>query len=125
MVKKDHGKIVGFPERPTKFGFPLAYIYASWHLTAGMMAAYLKAEESGEGSKVSVSSWHTMMELDDTFAECMQGLNVLPRRLGNGFPTTNPTDTFHCKDSGLTLQERPAGMTGEREAYMHTTRIVP
>ena len=93
----------GFPERPTKFGFPLAYIYASWHLTAGMMAAYLKAEESGEGSKVSVSSWHTMMELDDTFAECMQGLNVLPRRLGNGFPTTNPTDTFHCKDGWFAL----------------------
>ncbi len=127
----------GFPERPTKFGFPLAYIYASWHLTAGMMAAYLKAEESGEGSKVSVSSWHTMMELDDTFAECMQGLNVLPRRLGNGFPTTNPTDTFHCKDGWFALsigsdkqwldfaRERPAGMTGEREAYMHTTRIVP
>ena len=34
---------------------------------------------------------------------------------------------FHhlSKNSGLTLQERPAGMTGEREAYMHTTRIVP
>ena len=121
----------GFPERPTKFGFPLAYIYASWHLTAGMMAAYLKAEESGEGSKVSVSSWHTMMELDDTFAECMQGLNVLPRRLGNGFPTTNPTDTFHCKDGWFALSigsdkqwldfAREAGRDdwGEGSVYAH------
>ena len=79
-----------------------------------MMAAYLKAEESGEGSKVSVSSWHTMMELDDTFAECMQGLNVLPRRLGNGFPTTNPTDTFHCKDGWFALSigsDKPVSYT--------------
>ena len=41
----------GFPERPTKFGFPLAYIYASWHLTAGMMAAYLKAERAARAVK--------------------------------------------------------------------------
>lgn len=93
----------GFPERPTKFGFPLGYFYSSWHLTAGMMAAYLKMQETGEGQKVSTSTWHTMMSLDDTFAECMLGLNVLPKRIGNGFPTTNPTDTFKCKNGWFSL----------------------
>ena len=39
----------GFPDKPTRFGFPLGYYYGSWHLTAGMMAAYLNAMESGEG----------------------------------------------------------------------------
>lgn len=121
----------GFPEKPTKFGFPLAYIYASWHLTAGMMAAYLDSLETGKGTKVDVSSWHTMMELDDTFAECLQGLNVLPRRLGNGFPTTNPTDTFKCKDGWFALSigsdkqwldfAREAGRDdwGENSVYAH------
>ena len=93
----------GFPERPTKFGFPLGYYYSSWHLVAGMLAAYLKAQETGEGCKVSTSTWHTVMSLDDTFAGCMQGLNVLPQRLGNGFPTTNPTDTFKCKNGWFSL----------------------
>lgn len=93
----------GFPERPTRFGFPLGYYYSSWHLTAGMLAAYLKVMETGEGQKVSTSTWHTMMSLDDTFAECMQGLNVLPKRIGNGFPTTNPTDTFKCKNGWFSL----------------------
>lgn len=93
----------GFPEKPTKFGFPLGYVYASWHLTAGMMAAYLAAQSSGEGRKVSCSSWQTMMQLDDTFAECFQALNTLPKRLGNGFPTTNPTDTFRCKNGWFAL----------------------
>lgn len=93
----------GMPEKPTKFGFPLGYFYSSWHLTAGMLAAYLKAQETGEGQKVSTSTWHTMMSLDDTFAECLLGLNTLPKRIGNGFPTTNPTDTFRCKDGWFSL----------------------
>lgn len=93
----------GFPERPTKFGFPLAYIYSSWHLSAGMLAAYLKSQETGEGMKVSVSVWHTMVSLDDTFVEGLLGMNTLPKRIGNGFPTTNPTDTFRCKDGWFSL----------------------
>ncbi len=93
----------GFPEKPTKFGFPIAYMYSSWHLVAGMLASYLHAQDCGEGNKVSVSSWNTMMSLDDTFAQCMQGMNVLPKRLGNGFPTTNPTDTFKCKNGWFAL----------------------
>lgn len=93
----------GFPEKPTRFGFPLGYYYASWHLTAGMLAAYLKVMETGEGQKVSTSTWHTMVSLDDTFAECMLAMNTLPKRLGNGFPTTNPTDTFKCKNGWFSL----------------------
>lgn len=93
----------GFPEKPTRFGFPLGYYYSSWHLTAGMLAAYLKVQETGEGQKVSTSTWHTMMSLDDTFAECMLAMNTLPKRLGNGFPTTNPTDTFKCKNGWFAL----------------------
>lgn len=93
----------GMPEKPTKFGFPLGYFYSSWHLTAGMLAAYWKAMETGEGQKVSTSTWHVMMELDDTFAECLLGMNTLPKRIGNGFPTTNPTDTFQCKDGWFSL----------------------
>ncbi|CAG7839861.1 Succinyl-CoA--L-malate CoA-transferase beta subunit [Clostridium haemolyticum] len=93
----------GMPEKPTKFGFPLGYIYASWHLSAGMLAAYLSAEETGEGMKVSCSVWQTIMEVDDTFQQCLQGLNTLPKRIGNGFPTTNPTDTFKCKNGWFSL----------------------
>lgn len=93
----------GFPERPTKFGFPLGYYYAGWELAGGMLAACLNAQETGEGMKVSTSTWHTMMSLDDTFAECLLALNTLPKRLGNGFPTTNPTDTFKCKNGWFAL----------------------
>lgn len=93
----------GFPEKPTKFGFPLGYIYSGWQLSAGMMAAYLNALETGEGMKVSVSTWHTLMSLDDTFIEGLVGMNALPQRIGNGFPTTNPTDTFKCKDGWFSL----------------------
>lgn len=93
----------GMPEKPTKFGFPLGYIYSSWHLSAGMLAAYLKAQETGEGMKVSVSVWHTLVSLDDAIYESYIGMNELPKRIGNGFPTTNPTDTFKCRDGWFTL----------------------
>lgn len=93
----------GFPEKPTKFGFPLGYIYSGWQLSAGMMAAYLNALETGEGMKVSVSTWHTLNSLDNTFVEGLVGMNALPERIGNGFPTTNPTDTFKCKNGWFSL----------------------
>jgi len=93
----------GFPEKPTRIGFPLGYYYGSWHLTAGMLAAYLKAQETGEGQKVSASSWQCVMSVDDTFAQCLAGMNELPKRIGNGFPTTNPTDTFRCKNGWFSL----------------------
>lgn len=93
----------GFPEKPTKFGAPIGYMYAGWHLAAGVLAACWRARRTGEGAKVSVSVWQTVMELDDTFAECMLGLNTLPKRIGNGFPTTNPTDTFRCKNGWFAL----------------------
>lgn len=44
-----------------------------------------------------------MMSIDDTYAENLIGLNVLPKRIGNGFPTTNPTDTFRCKNGWFSL----------------------
>lgn len=103
MAKTGLLEKTGFPEKPTRFGFPLGYFYSSWHLTGGMLAAYLKMQQTGEGQKVSTSTWHTVMSLDDTFAECLLGLNTLPKRLGNGFPTTNPTDTFKCKNGWFAL----------------------
>lgn len=93
----------GFPEKPTRIGFPLGYYYGSWHLTGGMLAAWLKAQETGEGQKVSTSSWQAVMSVDDTFAQCLIGMNELPKRIGNGFPTTNPTDTFKCKNGWFAL----------------------
>ncbi len=93
----------GMPDKPTRIGPPLAYYYGAWHLTAGMMAAYLDAQESGEGRKVSVSSWQAICSVDDTYVQGLQGLNVLPKRIGNGFPTTNPTDTFQCKNGWFAL----------------------
>ena len=93
----------GMPDKPTRIGPPLAYYYGAWHLTAGMMAAWLDAQESGRGRKVSVSSWQAICSVDDTYVQGLQGLNTLPKRIGNGFPTTNPTDTFQCKNGWFAL----------------------
>lgn len=93
----------GLPEKPTRIGPPLSYYYGAWHLTAGMMAAWLDAQQTGEGRKVSVSSWQAICSIDDTYVQGLQGLNTLPRRIGNGFPTTNPTDTFQCKNGWFAL----------------------
>ena len=93
----------GFPEKPTRIGVPLAYYYGSYHLGAGMLAALLQAQETGEGSFVSVSAWQSLMSVDDTYAQCLLAMNELPRRIANGFPTTNPTDTFKCKNGYFAL----------------------
>ena len=93
----------GLPEKPTRIGSPLSYYYGAWHLTAGMMAAYLDALKTGEGRKVSCSCWQAICSIDDTYVQGLQGLNTLPRRIGNGFPTTNPTDTFKCKNGWFAL----------------------
>lgn len=93
----------GLPDKPTRIGSPLSYYYGAWHLTAGMMAAWLDAQDSGQGRKVSVSCWQAICSIDDTYVQGLQGLNVLPKRIGNGFPTTNPTDTFQCKNGWFAL----------------------
>ncbi len=93
----------GVLEQPTRIGFPLSYYMGAWYLTSGMLAAYLKAEETGEGTKVSTSAWQAMSSVDDTFAQVLLGMNELQKRVGNGFPTTNPTDTFRCKDGYFAL----------------------
>lgn len=93
----------GLPEKPTRIGSPLSYYYGAWHLTAGMMAAYLDAQATGEGRKVSTSCWQAICSVDDTYVQGLQGLNTLPKRIGNGFPTTNPTDTFRCKNGWFAL----------------------
>lgn len=93
----------GFKEKPTRIGSPLGYYYSSWHLAAGMLGAFLKAQETGESQLVETSTWQCVMSLDDTFAQCLTSLNELPQRIGNGFPTTNPTDTFKCKNGWFSL----------------------
>lgn len=93
----------GFPEKPTRIGFPLGYHFGSWHLTAGMLSAYLQMQTTGVGQKVSNSSWQSVLSVDDTSSQCFFGINELPRRLANGFPTTNPTDTFQCKNGWFAL----------------------
>ena len=93
----------GMPDKPTRIGSPLSYYYGSWELTAGMLAAYLDAQKSGYGRKVSCSCWQAICAMDDTYAQGLQGLNSLPKRIGNGFPTTNPTDTFQCKNGWFAI----------------------
>ena len=93
----------GMPDKPTRIGSPLSYYYGAWHLTAGMLAAYLDAQQTGEGRKVSCSSWQAICSIDDTYVQGLQGLNTLPKRIGNGFPTTNPTDTFRCKNGWFAI----------------------
>lgn len=93
----------GLPEKPTRIGCPLSYYYGAWQLTAGMMAAYLDAQQTGSGRKVSCSCWQAICSIDDTYVQGLQGLNTLPKRIGNGFPTTNPTDTFKCKNGWFAL----------------------
>lgn len=93
----------GMPAKPTKLGMPLSYWYGSWHLTAGMMAAYLDVLNGGEGRKVSCSCWQAIASTDDTYVQGLQALNTLPVRIGNGFPTTNPTDTFKCKNGWFAI----------------------
>lgn len=93
----------GMPDKPTRIGSPLSYYYGSWHLTAGMLAAYLDACKTGQGRKVSCSCWQAICSIDDTYVQGLQGMNTLPKRIGNGFPTTNPTDTFRCKNGWFAL----------------------
>ena len=50
-----------------------------------------------------MSSWQAVFSIDDTYAQCLTGMNELPRRIGNGFPTTNPTDTFKCLNGWFAL----------------------
>jgi len=97
----------GFPERPTKFGFPLSYFYAGWQLAAGMLAAYLRAQETGEGCKVSTSSWHTIV---------LHGFHLLlafNRFFGR----------YLCRVPAR--HERPAQATGQRLPHHQPDRYLP
>lgn len=93
----------GFPEKPSVIGFPLSEHYSANYLAAGVVAAYNYACETGIGQKVEVNMWESLLSAHEDKLLSHFIVNDKIRRLGNSYPTVNPSDIYKCKDGYFAL----------------------
>lgn len=92
----------GWPDekggKPTAHGSRMADQFGGLHLAAGIVAALMAREETGEGQEVEVASADSMLTaLEDCLAEASMS-GVTKHREGNGSRSIAPYDTFEVKD---------------------------
>ena len=93
----------GFPEKPSVIGYPVAVFYAANYLAAGIVAACTYAEETGIGQKVEVSLWESLLSVHEDKLLTHFIVNDSIKRIGNSYPTVQPTETYKCKDGWFSL----------------------
>lgn len=93
----------GFPEKPSVIGYPISEFYAANYLAAGVNAAYNYACETGIGQKVEVNMWESLISAHEDKLLSHFITNERIRRIGNSYPTVNPSDVYRCKDGFFAL----------------------
>ncbi len=94
----------GFPDRePVKSGIGIGDLFPAALLDIGVLAAVLKARQSGEGSFVDVSMYDALISLAErnVYQYSMQGTS--PGRIGNRHPLFSPFGVFETIDGWVTI----------------------
>lgn len=94
----------GWPHgEATRTGTPMGDVLAGLNLSIGVLAALLRARETGKGDKVDVS-------LVDSVVSAMTNINMIylatgriPERIGNRYESTYPYDSFRAKDNSVVI----------------------
>ena len=88
---------------PTRSGTAISDVMAGVSLTVGVLAAYIKKQETGQGQKVDVA-------LVDSIVSALEIINQIylvsgrnPERIGNRYEAAYPYDSFKAKDGMLVI----------------------
>jgi crotonobetainyl-CoA:carnitine CoA-transferase CaiB-like acyl-CoA transferase len=88
---------------PTRSGTAISDVMAGVSLAVGVLAAYTKKQQTGEGQKVDVA-------LVDSIVSALEIINQIylvsgrnPQRIGNRYEASYPYDSFRAKDGMLVI----------------------
>jgi len=88
---------------PTRSGTAISDVMAGVSLAVGVLSAYIKKQETGQGQKVDVA-------LVDSIVSALEIINQIylvsgrnPERIGNRYEAAYPYDSFRAKDGMLVI----------------------
>jgi len=94
----------GFPDRePVKSGIGVGDIFPAALLDIGVLAAILRARETGEGSFLDVGMYDAMISLAERNIYQYSITGSEPVRLGNRHPLFSPFGVFETKTGWVTI----------------------
>lgn len=88
---------------PTKAGVAIVDVLAGQNLVAGVLAALLHRERTGEGQRVDVNLLGSLLFGLVNHSSAYLNAGVTPHRLGNAHPSVAPYQTFTAADRPLAL----------------------
>lgn len=122
MIQSESGflSVTGTPEAPAKAGCSVADIAAGMYAYSGILAALLRRERGGRGSRVEVSMLEAMTEwMGYPLYYAFEGASPPPRS-GAAHATIYPYGPFPVGDGGMVM----LGLQNEREWALFCERVL-
>lgn len=91
--------ITGEPDAPMKAGVALVDVLTAKDLTAGVLAALLRRERTGEGAHLRLNLLSSLQGALANQGQAWLGAGVVPRRMGNDHPSIAPYQLLACRDA--------------------------
>ena len=95
--------ITGEPDAPMKAGVALVDVLTAKDLTAGVLAALLRRERTGEGAHLRLNLLSSLQGALANQGQAWLGAGVAPRRMGNDHPSIAPYQLLACRDAPLAV----------------------
>ena len=96
--------ITGEPDgAPQKTGVAVADLMCGMYATSGILAALLRARQTGEGAHIDLALFDTQLAWLANQASAYLVSGESPRRYGNAHPSIVPYQTFECSDGLIML----------------------
>jgi crotonobetainyl-CoA:carnitine CoA-transferase CaiB-like acyl-CoA transferase len=96
--------VTGAPDGPPqKVGVALVDVLAGLFATAGILAAVVHREKTGQGQRVEVDLLSSLLSALVNQATAYTSGGVVPQRMGNRHPSITPYEVFACGEGELVL----------------------
>ena len=94
----------GWPDgEPTRSGTALSDVMGGISLTVGVLAAYIKKQQTGEGQMVDVSLVDSIVSSLEIINQIYLVTGRIPERIGNRYEAAYPYDSFKTKTGSLVI----------------------
>lgn len=107
IVAQAYGGLVGItgpgPGRPLKTGGPVGDVVPALFAAVGILAAVLRARETGEGQFVDVALYDGVLALCERIVYQFSYGGEVPEPEGNGHPLLCPFDLFPARDGWVAI----------------------
>ena len=88
---------------PTRTGTAISDVLGGMFLTIGVLSAYIKVQQSGEGQIVDVALVDSIVASLEIINQVYLATGEIPARIGNRYESVYPYDSFKAKDGDLVI----------------------